>query len=152
MYLIIDANNSLTGALTIPFTFVPSIFTNTWLHKSLVLTKYVCKLRRGYRIECCLLCQNTLDFYETSNFDQFFCFLHFITPNWQFARPQLNLVRCGTCNMFRFSDGIPPQGGRPTFTSIARNKAYISGSTMLRLTIKLISLNSVNELVNASAN
>ena len=58
----------------------------------------------------------------------------------------LNLVKCGTRIMFGVSDDISPQGERPTFISIVRNKAYNIGSTMLRLTIKHISLDSVNEL------
>ena len=40
----------------------------------------------------------------------------------------LNLVRCGTRNMFGLSDDILPQGERPTFIAIAVNEAYIIGS------------------------
>ena len=35
----------------------------------------------------------------------------------------LNLVRCGTRNIFRLSDNISPQGGRPTFILFAQYEA-----------------------------
>ena len=44
---------------------------------------------------------------------------------------ELNLVRCGTRNMFGLSDDILPQGRRLTFISIARYKVYIFGSLIL---------------------
>ena len=44
------------------------------------------------------------------------------------SRKGLILVRCGTRNMFGLSDDILPQGGRPTFISIAQHKACIFGS------------------------
>ena len=43
----------------------------------------------------------------------------------------LNLVRCGTRNIFGFNDQILPQEGRPIFVSIARYKACIFRSMML---------------------
>ena len=43
----------------------------------------------------------------------------------------LNHERCGTRNIFRFSDDILHQGGRPTFISIGRYKAYIFGTMCL---------------------
>ena len=49
----------------------------------------------------------------------------------------LNLVRCGTRNMFPVTDDILPQGGRPTFISIVRYKAYIFGSGCLQRTAKV---------------
>ena len=58
---------------------------------------------------------------------------------------ELNLVRYGTRNMFWLSDDILSQGGWPTFISIARYKACIFRSMMLRLTIKHISRNSAKE-------
>ena len=41
---------------------------------------------------------------------------------------ELNLVSCGTSNMFGLVGDILPQLGQPIFTSIAENKLYTLGS------------------------
>ena len=45
----------------------------------------------------------------------------------------LNLARCGNRNMFGLRDGIPPQGGRPTFASIGMNVGRSPWGGMWRL-------------------
>ena len=47
--------------------------------------------------------------------------------------------------MFGLGDDILPQGGQPTFVLIARHKAFIFGSMMLRLKNKHINLDYVKK-------
>ena len=45
------------------------------------------------------------------------------------VRKMWDLIRCGTGNMLKLPDDIPPQGEQPTFISIVPNKTV--GFTML---------------------